>query len=419
MFNWESEVQETLTILILAAHIGSMNLASAGPLVGVWLGLGGKTAGAFDEQAFWGRRLIWWSLGALMLGMTLGGLLLLLSPGKGLWSALGRFPVRTYWLAGAELVISLFCLVMLAANWGRFAKRRWLRPAMALFSSANLLYHFPPWMAVVGLVAADRHWTGESVIEHAQLLELMARGEVFALSIHFTIASFAIAGVATLGLVLRREPSGEISEEGCSVARRAAAVAGVATVLQVPIGVWMLAGSATSARVALMGGEPIPSLALLGALTLTVFLLQRLLAVALGECERRYLRQILWVTACIVLLMATSLRLSRSAKPHSTACLPSETPPVLVASTHSNLSCSSCSSASSSSESASPPAGSCLHSSSEPPGSLPCAISSPKVGLESSPATECISATFLRAAMILSGSFLSVFLSSSGSSCCP
>ena len=105
-------VLELLTTLLLAVHLLAMNLASAGPVVCIWLRWGGN-----ELNDSLGRQLAWWSIVALVLGMVTGGLLIVTTPGDGLWNALARFPANAYWFAAAELVFSLVCLVAISGGW--------------------------------------------------------------------------------------------------------------------------------------------------------------------------------------------------------------------------------------------------------------------------------------------------------------
>lgn len=102
---------ELLIIVILAGHLLAMNLASAGPLVSVWLRWHGN-----EWNNSLGRRLAWWSVSALVIGMVTGGLLIVTTPGTGLWNSLGRLPASAYWFAAAVLMFSFVCLVAIAGG---------------------------------------------------------------------------------------------------------------------------------------------------------------------------------------------------------------------------------------------------------------------------------------------------------------
>jgi hypothetical protein len=298
-----------LTIPLLAAHLLAMNVASAGPLLAAWL------RWRNDEfSAAAGRRLIAWSIYAFLFGMATGGLLIVTIPGNSLWAALQRFPAGAYWFAGGELLFSLSCMLLIAWGW-RFSK--WIIAAIAFVSATNLLYHFPPLMAVIGKLAANPKFTSAEVINRPLLLELMGRGEISALSLHFVCSAIAVSAIAILYLIFRDTPA---EEQGyASVARGTAGTAFAATLMQVPVGVWLLISLPGTSRMALMGKSSGGSLAFMAAMVLSLILLQRLFALALGDVERKSLRAVVALTCIIVLLMTTSLRLSRFVLPQPAA----------------------------------------------------------------------------------------------------
>lgn len=297
---------ELLSIPLLAIHLLAMNLASAGPLISGWLRWRGDE---FSTAS--GRRFIGWSIYAFLLGILTGGLLIITIPGDSLWAALGRFPANAYWFAGAELLFSFACMLLIGWGWRRLNK--WGIAALAFISATNLLYHFPPLMAVIGKLAANPQFSEVEVIERPALLELMGRGEVMALSFHFGCSAIAVSAIALLFLV-SSDQSAE-SPGRISVVRGAAGTAFIATLLQIPVGVWLLMSLPGTSRMALMGKSLGGSLAFMSAMVLSLILLQRLFAATLGDVERKNLRTIVTLTCFVVLLMTASLRLSRFVVP--------------------------------------------------------------------------------------------------------
>ncbi len=293
---------ELLTCLLLMGHLLTMNLASAGPLVCVWL------RGNIDEEVrFLGRRVAWWSVGAFLIGMFAGGSMLLTATGTGLNTALTRFPASAYWFAGTELVFSLGVMLVIAGAWEKL--NRWGLVLLALINAANLLYHFPPMMAVIGQLASNPRWATEAIIDRPTLLKLMGRHEVVALSFHFGMSSLAVAGITLLHLISRQngEPAGAIK----SCARGGAVLALVATLAQIPIGLWLLMNLPIATQTALMGASLWASLTFMAALLLSIGLLHRLALVAMGETDRQNLRRAVSLLCAVVLLMTLSLRTSR------------------------------------------------------------------------------------------------------------
>ena len=349
---------EVLTIFLLTVHLLAMNLASAGPLLGVLLRWRHEEAGNRL-----GRRQVGWSTGAFIVGMLTGGLLILTIPGDSLWAALQRFPSRTYWFAGIELLFSLVCMSLIVGGWRWF--NNWVILALALISATNLLYHFPPLMAVIGKLSANPNFASAEVIDRPVLLDLISRGEVAALSFHFGFASFAVSAIVLLYLIYRDDSEEEA--KGNATVRQAAGVAFVATLMQIPVGVWLLISLPGISRMALMGKSLGGSLAFMAAMVLSLILLQRLFSAMLGGSERKNLRSIATLTCIVVLLMTASLRLSRFTPPR----------PGANTKTASSANDRGCEALQSESNAIYLVSGSFLASSSDPPGSFPCLISSP------------------------------------------
>jgi hypothetical protein len=295
-----------VAIGLLAVHLLAMNVAAAGPLVCAWLvQLGG------DGEAALARHMARRSLAALGAGILLGALMFA-PPNAALRAALSRFPASTYWFAAAELAFSAVCMTALAT----FARRQWPRAAWAtaIATASNLLYHFPPLMGIIGKLSADPRWASEKVITHSVLRRLAARPEVLALSAHFAVASIAAAAVLALwpNKLDAATPAGKFERIPL---RRLAIAALVATVLQIPIGLWMLVTASPATRDELMGGGFAASACFLAGVVAAIALLQTLAAIALGEDTPRMRRRAAWLLAMVVALMSATLTLSRTASP--------------------------------------------------------------------------------------------------------
>jgi len=305
---------ESLIVVGMTVHLLAVNLACAGPLVCIWLHFF-STDGDLRDRL--GKSLAWISLAALMLGMLTGGVLILIAPTSGLHEAIGRFPARAYWMAGIELIFSLACLLIYAVFWKPLRRKRWQRWLHALISllgTSNLLYHFPPLMVVLGKLAADPAWTKTPIIHRPAFLELMFRGDVFSLTNHFGLASFAVAAVAVLMLLSRLPGDDHEQQPAKQIARKAAALALLVSALQIPVGIWVLATVSGAERNALTGGDPLSSLLFVAGMLLTFLLLQRLTAIAIGEFDSRSLRRVGWLLVVLVLLMTATLRGSRDGR---------------------------------------------------------------------------------------------------------
>jgi len=308
-----------VTTLVLAAHLLAMNVASAGPLVAAWLLW--QDRGSGQVGAPWSVRLCRLSLAMLVVGSALGAGLLLL-PNPAVRGVLARFPADAYWFAGLELVFSAACMLALIVGRDWFAKRRWLAAAVALASATNLLYHFPPLMAVIGELAADPRWASAEVLDRPALLQLWRRPEILSLWIHFVLASLAVAPIAALWQRARRDK--ELDDPNAEpIVRRLGAWALGATLLQLPVGLWLLAAADDSVRESMMGRDAAASLFFAGGLVAAMGLVQALVGIALGEGPRGVQRAG-WLLVLVTVLMSATLRTSR------TAGNPSESAPKLA-----------------------------------------------------------------------------------------
>jgi hypothetical protein len=294
-------VTNALVDVLLAAHLLAMNIASAGPLAALWL-----VRGRHDEKAACRQMaagVAWLSLQALVVGALLGGLVVM-APSEGLRAALHRFPASAYWFGLAELIFSAACI---AGVW-RGVEKQWPFWAIALLvlaSASNLLYHFPPWMAVIGELAADPRWASGDVLDRRALLALWKRPEIAATWLHFVLASLAAASIAAMWI--RRHDDDEAAFRGLGL------WALLTTACQVPAGVWMVITRNASVRDALLGGQLLATALFAAGVLAALGLLQVLLAVVLGEGEWA-VRRAGWLLLFVTLLMTATLRHSRGAE---------------------------------------------------------------------------------------------------------
>src|SRR5262245_62098286 len=117
-------------ILPLALHLLAANVAAAGPLIAAWM------AGRGPEGPGAARRLVGWALAALIVGGFLG-VGMLLAPTDALRTALARFPATAWWYAGAELLFSAACLVIMLALLRSERRRPILVWLLAAISASN------------------------------------------------------------------------------------------------------------------------------------------------------------------------------------------------------------------------------------------------------------------------------------------
>jgi len=300
---------ELLIVVGMTVHLLAVNLACAGPLVCIWLHFQSKKDSLYDDL---GKQLAWASLAALLVGIVSGGILLFATPSPGLQEALGRLPSRAYHMAGYELIFSLVCMLIYVLTWKAMREWRLSHALISLLGATNLIYHFPPLMLVLGKLAANPTWSEEAIIDRPVFLKLMYRGEISSLAVHFGLASFAVAAVTVLILLSRKAADDAQQTSVKQLARGASVIALLANLLQVPVGIWVLATLSTAERGTLTGGDPISSLMFVSGLFLTFLLLQRLAAIAFGDVQPATLRRVGMLLVVLVLVMTATLRGSRS-----------------------------------------------------------------------------------------------------------
>jgi len=306
---------ETATTLLLAVHLLAMNLASAGPLAGAWLRRlshrDGETHGGLLERG--ARATFRWSLVGLAIGALVGGAMLL-APSAGLRAALRRLPADAYWFAGAEILFSAACIF---GCW-KLSHRPKLAWLLAVVAATNLLYHFPPLMAVLGELAANPAWADAEVLERKALIRLWIRPEVLSLWAHFALASIAVGFTAALA-ICHRAARDETEKVDDRTARRLAGWALGATVLQIPVGIWLLLASDPAAQQAMMGESWLATIGLAGGVWVALGVMQSLATIVWGGSDRRQVDRACILLAITVTLMSFTLRSSRQAGAPSAA----------------------------------------------------------------------------------------------------
>jgi hypothetical protein len=296
--------------LLLAAHLLCVNVAAGGPLVAAWLDWRGRGDEAARKAAKW---LAGWSLLGLLAGAALGvfiGWLKWDADYRSLWT--GPLSYKMHW-AGIELI---FSLVLMIGWWlwlpGRAGGRSIvtaLRGLVAILASTNLLYHFP----ILFSVAARLHDSGQiagEAIRGAGFRQLMLQSETPAMAVHVTLASVAVAATMLLGLSLRWRRTGD--EAGAyKVALSGGRWALAASLLQLPVGLWVLATLPTAVQSRLMSGSAVGLLLFMGSIAAALWLMRELVNVALGDGTRPALIKsmaLMLVTVTLMTLMQQHAR---------------------------------------------------------------------------------------------------------------
>ena len=305
---------EVLETLLLASHLLCVNVAAGGPIVAAWLDW---RAYRGDAAAAWSaRQLGGWSVGGLVAGGLLGVLLGWLkwdAAYRALW--LGPLSYKAYW-AGIELVFSL--LIMLGWWWwlpraaGGSRAAMITRGMLALLAATNLLYHFPVLFTVAARLVDAGQTAGEP-IRGPGFREQMLVAETPALTIHVVLASIAVAGTMLIGFAMRRRRQGR-EDEAARLATWGGRWALLASLGQLPIGIWTLFVLPATAQASIMGYSTVGTLLLVSSLVAVFWLLRELVNVALGETTRPVLVRAMAAMLVTVVLMTGVLQATRTAR---------------------------------------------------------------------------------------------------------
>jgi hypothetical protein len=311
--NWPSTpaLNFLLLTLTLSLHLACMNAATAGPLVGVGLdwreGRGDLLAGRA------GRFLATTSLAMYLFGMALGLAVAWLAWTPAFWRELRELlPSRIYWgmweLGFSALLLSLY------AGWWRLAPggkaARIGRSVIALLTATNLMYHFPPLFVVAATLSAGET-AALGALDDAALPRLVWRGEVAALTVHFWLASLAVAGVLLALFGLRRAAEDCPSQERpARMAVWGGVLALVPTLLQIPVGLWVMVRLSPLRQSRLMN-DALGMLLLGAGVLLALWLMHQLAALAIGDTRRGTILRAAILLAAVIALMTAALRYSR------------------------------------------------------------------------------------------------------------
>ncbi len=298
---------DLVLVFVQAAHLLCVNVSVGGPLVCLWLEWREARADALAGRV--GRFLAWTSLLLYVIGMGLGLLL-----GWLLWTPayataverLGSRAVFGIW----ELAFSLVLLAVYAFWWQRSrAAGRWqrlLRATLPLMAGTNLLYHFPPLFAILSSFSGRGEMPAVA-LDSAGFRQLMFSGEVLSRAVHFWLASMAVTGgVLILFAVKHVEPANRPANDA-RVAVWGARLALVSTLLQIPVGLWLLVELSPFAMNALLGHDLLTTSLFVVSIVLALLLMHLLANVALGTVTRKALLWSVGVLLLVVLLMTATL----------------------------------------------------------------------------------------------------------------
>lgn len=331
---------ELVIVALLSVHLMLVDLAMAGPLAALWLESGGSRSGSEKRVAI-ARTMLRWSATSLAIAIVLGGVLLTLfwysDRYENYFDAISKVPRSRLWSGLGELVFYYLCLGA-HAFWLRRPPigkpLRYFMRLLPVMAATDLMFHFPPLFAVISVLAGRPSQRGaiETVLGRGDYYSLLIDAEVLSRVVHVWIAAVAVTGVAVM--IASRQIASE-ADEGTVVIGGEASIAVIgarwsllATLLQVPVGLWLAFSMSEDARTAVFGGDVVAT-ALFGiSLLLTLQLLHSLASISLGEASARSIWKVAIVMFAIVLAMVGVLY--RANRQHTFGNLRASVPEELV-----------------------------------------------------------------------------------------
>jgi len=321
---------ELSIVIVLALHLMCMNVASAGPLVCIWLDWRGGRGDPLADRI--GRILCRNSLGFFLIGGGLGLLLGYLHWDEKYHEVLHKFPSKIYFGAW-ELVFSLVLVSVTSVIWrlappSKLARRG--RMFLLLLAGTNLMYHFPFLFAIISRVNSGAI-NQQDEVTASVFRRLMMEDAVMPQAVHFGFASFAMVGIALIGFALWRErssgadgpdakPSADKKSTGHDGENDVAQVADIgadaqrivawgarlalgATLCQIPVGMWLIVKLSPAAQQRVLGADLVAT-ALLGvSIILSLGLLHHLSALSFGVARKKNMVMAIVMVIVLITLM--------------------------------------------------------------------------------------------------------------------
>ncbi len=298
---------DSALIMLLAFHLLAVDLAMAGPLVSVWLEWRAVRNGeaSFDSAARALARASTWGLAG---GIAMGAGLLAVRwwrDDANYLAAVSDLPRSRLWFAGAELLFYFACMGVYVGLWQRLRKHRLVHRALAVAAATNLLVHFPALFVIISVLSA-RGGLIDRPLTSAGFRALLVDPEVISRVAHVVVAAFAVAGGAVMAYGMQWARNGAHSAATAQLVRGGATLALVATVVQLPLGVWLAMALPEQARAPILGGDPVVTGLFLVALAASLALMHYLAAVAMGEPDNNRIRSALTALLVVVLMMVAT-----------------------------------------------------------------------------------------------------------------
>lgn len=304
-----------LLTLVLTSHLILVNLSMTGPLFSVWLDMWAiRRQDATIELT--GKRMARWSLYALLLVILSGILMVFLlwyNSDQRLFQAAKQLHNRIN-QGICELVFSLICLTAYTC-WNQTIQHHTtltcgIRRLLAILAATNLLYHFPPLFIMLWQFQRDPHHIQE-VLDGASFRSMMFTAEVCAFTLHYWLASLTTSAIVVLMITAGLGSSKSNRHFHQNLAISAGRVALAASVLQIPVGMWLLSVLPSTQQTDLLGNDLVSTLLLVTALLATWMLLQELAAIAWGDLHPSATWRSAIYLLVVILLMSGALIRSR------------------------------------------------------------------------------------------------------------
>lgn len=298
-------------VILLAPHLLCFNISAAVPLLCIWMTWSGSAVGD-GARSRAGRQLAGDAVGALVIGGLFGGVLVALYWQAGntrLFEVAGQLSSRVTFGVW-EFLFSLVLMTIYFLWWPSPTHARWWQRAchtlMAVLAATNLLYHFPPLFTILSQLR-NTAFDPQRVVSSSEFRSLLISPEIAVPTIHYWLASLAIASVYVqcrcVGLFRPQAMTQEKENRIVLMARMALAV----TLFQIPGGVWWVMVLHPSQQGLLLGGNPWCGAAFVTALVAVFGLLHQLAAIAGGEVQRPVILKAAGLMLLVVGLMTSTL----------------------------------------------------------------------------------------------------------------
>lgn len=292
-----------LIAILLAVHLVCMNISSGGPLLCLWLEKHRKRDA--ETAKLIGHQLLKASLQFFLMGSVFGLLiaaLLWFSGNTKFFDVLAVFGSRIHWGVW-ELLFFAGCVYLQWYLWKRNTRSALIgRCFLGVLASTNLMYHFPPLFTAMAEYATTDFDTSHRLTS-PEYRDLIFNSQIMSISTHFWLACIAVTGAWIMFKYRKLDIRWPV--------QMGARFALLATALQMAVGLWVVISLPSNRQDLVMGGNLVATSMLCVSLGLSVFLLNKLTAVSIGEPTSKDTVQATHTMMLIVGLMTLTLWYSK------------------------------------------------------------------------------------------------------------